>query len=117
MSEVDEMARMEAERLMTHPITSEELQKTVAGLILNLEKLSRAFAGVSAMMWTEDRLRHVVGEEMSKRCKLLHAADNAKNTEDRITSKWLSVGGRPAWVVAVFIGLSLLIMGILYVVK
>lgn len=116
MSEdVDTMSRLQAERLMGQAITADELQRTVASLIIQLDKLNRVFTSLSSQIWSEDKLRSIIGDEMSKRCKLLHATD--KENTDKVTSKWLSVGGKPAWIISAAIGVAIIVISVLYMVN
>lgn len=111
--EVDMMSKLQAERLMGQQITADELQRTVASLVLQLDKLARAFSQFSAQLWTEDKLRTIIGDEMSKRCKMLHATDKPEKS-DSVSSKWFSAGGKPAWIISVAVGIAIILAAVLY---
>ena len=91
--DVDSMANLHAERLMRGDtsVTDAEMRIVMAGLLLSVERLSRSLAAFRDALWSEERMRKMIGEEVAKHC----AANQAKCRADADAeafkqSRWFS---------------------------
>ena len=50
-------------------ISDDEMRVIMAGLLLSVDRLTNALVNVEARLWSEGRLREIVGEEFEKRCQ------------------------------------------------
>jgi len=67
--EVSTMARLYAERLMRGDAVSEsEMRVIMAGMMLSLDRLTHALNGFRDSLWSETKLRAIIGEEVEARC-------------------------------------------------
>ncbi len=69
-AEVDSMANLHAERLMRgdQTVTDAEMRIVMAGLLLSVERLTRGLAMFRDALWSEERMRKMIGEEVAKHC-------------------------------------------------
>ena len=80
-------ARLNAERLMSgRMITEDEMRVIMAGLLLSVDRLTNALVSVEARLWSEARLREMIGEEVVKNCK---ARKEACPVETGKSATWL----------------------------
>ena len=67
--QVSTMAKLYAERLMRGDTVSEaEMRVIIAGLMLSVDKLANAFADMQNVLWSEDKMRGMIVEEVEKHC-------------------------------------------------
>ena len=65
----DNIATLYARRLMDGDRVSEdEMRVIVAGLMLSVDRLARGLSSFEKILWSEDKLRALVGEEIEKHC-------------------------------------------------
>ena len=67
--QVSTMAKLYAERLMRGDRVSEaEVHVIIAGLMLSVDKLANTFADLQANLWSEEKLREMIRDEVAKNC-------------------------------------------------
>ena len=63
-------ARLNAERLMSgRKITDDEMRVIMAGLLLAVDRLTNALVSMEGRLWSETRLREIVGAEVERHCR------------------------------------------------
>lgn len=64
------MAKLYAERLMRGDTVSEaEMRVIMAGLMLSVDRLAHAVDAFRELLWSEDRLRAVIRDEVKEHCR------------------------------------------------
>ena len=67
--QVSTMARLYAERLMRGDTVNEsEMRVIIAGLMLSVDKLANAFDDMRGALWSEERMRKMIADEVEKHC-------------------------------------------------
>ena len=67
--QISTMAKLYAERLMRGDTVSEdEMRVIIAGLMLSVDKLANAFSDMQGGLWSEDKMRGMIAEEVEKHC-------------------------------------------------
>ena len=95
----DNIATLYARRLMDGDRVSEdEMRVIVAGLMLSVDRLARGLASFEKVLWSEERLRALVGEEFERRCAAKAAAKDAPCP----VAAPVSAGGSAAWLGRMF---------------
>ena len=90
----DNIATLYARRLMDGDRVSEdEMRVIVAGLMLSVDRLARGLASFEKILWSEEKLRSIVGEEVERRC----AAKAAAKDPSCPGAAPVSAGGSAAW--------------------
>ena len=85
--QVSTMARLYAERLMRGDTVNEsEMRVIIAGLMLSVDKLANAFSDMQHALWSEDKMRALIAEEVEKHCSenkrsCIAGEDSAKVSE------------------------------------
>jgi len=69
--DVDTMAKLYAERLMRgDTVTEAEMRVIMAGLMLSVDRLAHAVDAFRDLLWSEDKLRAVIREEVREHCRV-----------------------------------------------
>ena len=69
--EIDTMARLHAERLMRgDTVGDDEMRVIIAGLMLSVDRLTHAVDAFRELLWSEDKLRSVIREEVREHCRV-----------------------------------------------
>ena len=69
-ADVDTMAKLYAERLMRgDTVTEAEMRVIMAGLMLSVDRLAHAVDAFRDLLWSEDKLRAVIREEVREHCR------------------------------------------------
>ena len=67
---ISEMAKLHARRLVEGVgISDSEMRLVLAGLLLAVDKLTGAIQDVQESLWTEDMLRAMMSETVTKHCR------------------------------------------------
>ena len=78
--QVSTMAKLYAERLMRGDTVSEaEVHVIIAGLMLSVDKLANTFADLQANLWSEEKLREMIRDEVAKNCAEKRRQDSGCN--------------------------------------
>lgn len=101
--QVSTMARLYAERLMRGDTVSEaEMRVIIAGLMLSVDKLANAFDDMRNSLWSEEKMRKMIAEEVEKHCSENKRSCIAGEESDKVRA------GFAAWCVrtirAIFAG-------------
>lgn len=82
--QISTAARLNAERLMSgRKITDDEMRVIMAGLLLSVDRLTNALVNMESRLWSETHLREIVGEEITKNCKVNKDACPAEEASQR----------------------------------
>ena len=67
--QISTMAKLYAERLMRGDRVSEaEIHVIIAGLMLSVDKLANTFSDLQQNLWSEEKLRELIREEVKRTC-------------------------------------------------
>lgn len=67
--QISTSAKLYAERLMSgRKITDDEMRVIVAGLMLSVDKLANAFEDMRNSLWSEEKMRVMIAEEVERHC-------------------------------------------------
>lgn len=67
--QISTSAKLHAERLMSgRKITDDEMRVIIAGLMLSVDKLANAFDDMRGALWSEEKMREMIAEEVKKHC-------------------------------------------------
>jgi hypothetical protein len=97
--DMSSMARLTAERIMRgETISDGEMRMVVAGLLLSVEKLTDALVRVESGLWSEDRLKAIIAEQVEKHCAarsaLLHPQVSSSDSASWVGRLIRTVFGR-----------------------
>ena len=67
--QISTSAKLNAERLMSgRRITDDEMRVIIAGLMLSVDKLANAFDDMRGALWSEEKMRQMIADEVEKHC-------------------------------------------------
>jgi hypothetical protein len=89
--QIDELARIAAERVMKGGDVSEgELKFMIAGLILSVNKLTNALSEMNEKLWTQETLERIIQKQIEEHCKV--SGSNCQDSSDAVETIWTALG-------------------------
>jgi hypothetical protein len=88
--EISPMAKFHAERILRgEGVSDTEMRIVTAGLMLSVDELTHVVKGLSSQLWTEEKLRQIIGEEVTKHCagKSKECASQSAKSEPQ-SARW-----------------------------
>ncbi len=73
-------------------VTDAEMRIVIAGLLLSVERLTRGLAAFRESLWSEERMRKMIGEEVKQHCAANQArcrSDAAAKAHGSMSATWV----------------------------
>lgn len=102
--EISPMAKFHAERILRgEGVSDTEMRIVTAGLMLSVDELTHVVKGLSSQLWTEEKLRQIIGEEVTKHCAGKAKECAASTQSEPQSARWFgrmlrSVAGLKCWI-------------------
>lgn len=110
--QISAFARMNAERLMRGgKISDSEMCVIIAGLMLSVDKLANSFDELKQQLWSEEKMRKMISDEVDKHCKASIGGCQEKVESSSKSASWIgrmlrSFAGMRCWLAGMFLLVS-----------